>query len=318
MKKSAVVVCVTFALSLMLVGCGADKDSTTAYQHTKEQSFVAETQKSTEYEMSNQDNSKDVTSNQENNSNITRGSDSTAFQKQMQSTEGPTATVKPQSTDCPTATVKPQTTDCPASTVKPESTKCPVVIIKPQATNCPEATTKPTTKPTVAPTAKPTVKPTVVPTAKPTVKPTVAPTVKPTTKPTNTPGNSSGIDSDAYITEVLALVNQERAKEGLSPLTTNAKLKKAANKRAQEIVTLFSHTRPDGTNFVSVLKEYDISYSVSGENIAYGQKSPAAVMNAWMNSSGHRANILSSKFGKVGIGCYVKNGVIYWTQVFTN
>jgi uncharacterized protein YkwD len=66
------------------------------------------------------------------------------------------------------------------------------------------------------------------------------------------------------------------------------------------------------------LKEYGISYQSAGENIAYGQKTPEAVMNAWMNSSGHRANILKNGFGKVGIGVYKVNGVLYWTQLFTN
>ncbi len=146
--------------------------------------------------------------------------------------------------------------------------------------------------------------------------PTKAPvqtTPTPTKAPTN---NNTGISN--YANQVLQLINQERAKAGLSALTTNSTLQAAAEKRAQETVQSFSHTRPNGTSFSSVLKEYGISYRTSGENIAYGQKSPQEVVTAWMNSSGHRANIMNGNFGKVGIGVYQKNGVIYWSQLFTN
>lgn len=133
--------------------------------------------------------------------------------------------------------------------------------------------------------------------------------------------NSSTTTSSnaAYTKEVLRLVNVERAKEGLSALTTNTTLEKAAYIRSQEIKESFSHTRPNGTSFSSILKEMSISYQATGENIAYGQRTPEAVVNAWMNSSGHRANIMSSKYNKLGVGCYIdSNNVVYWTQVFTN
>lgn len=166
-----------------------------------------------------------------------------------------------------------------------------------------KAPSKKTTKTSTAPKTK-------------TSTPTTTPSTKPqaSTKPTTDSQTDSG-----YAGEVLKLVNQERAKAGLGALTTNATLQKAANKRAQEIVSSFSHTRPDGRSFSTVLGEYGISYRASGENIAWGQKTPSEVMNGWMNSSGHRANILGSQFGKVGIGVYKGNdGRIYWTQVFTN
>ena len=153
---------------------------------------------------------------------------------------------------------------------------------------------------------------------------TTANTTTNTANQGSTAQNSTGTvttsqDAQSYANEVLKLVNQERAKAGLGALTTNATLQQAANKRAQEIVTSFSHTRPDGRSSFSVLDEYNISYRAAGENIAYGQKTPSEVMNAWMNSSGHRANILGSQFGKVGIGVYkASNGLYYWTQEFTN
>lgn len=129
---------------------------------------------------------------------------------------------------------------------------------------------------------------------------------------------SSGQTTGSYQQQVIDLINKERSAAGLSKVTTTAALENAAYKRAKEIVDVFSHTRPDGSSCFTVLKEYNISYMACGENIAWGQKTPAEVMNAWMNSDGHRKNILSSNFGKVGIGYYVVNNTAYWVQMFTN
>lgn len=94
-------------------------------------------------------------------------------------------------------------------------------------------------------------------------------------------------------------------------------LTSAANVRSKEIVNTFSHTRPDGTQFYTAIKEQGFSYKGCGENIAWGQKTPDEVMNAWMNSSGHRSNILNSKYTKIGVGVYeAENGRLYWTQLF--
>ena len=310
MKRYAIVTCLVFAMSLTLVSCRKEQNSTVAYQQKEEQSILTETEKPTGYEGSNQDSSDEETKEQEISGNDNEAKESklpqvASEEDTKEHTDKQQDSIK---TESPTVTNKPQATKSPVATEKPEATKIPAVTKKPEATKKPAATKKP--QATIAPTVEPIVKPTAKPTAKPTTKPTTKPTIK--------PDNSSGVNTAAYIAEVLNLINEERAKEGLSPLTTTTKLKQAANKRAEETVTLFSHTRPDGSSGVSVLKEYGISYRAWGENIAYGQKSPAAVMNAWMNSSGHRANILSSKFGKVGIGCYVHKGVLYWTQVFTD
>lgn len=122
-----------------------------------------------------------------------------------------------------------------------------------------------------------------------------------------------------YAAAVVKLVNKERAKMGLSPLTADVNVASAANVRAKEIVSSFSHTRPDGRSFSTALKEAGASFRGAGENIAWGQKSPEAVMNAWMNSSGHRANILNASYTSIGVGCYKgSNGQLYWTQLFTN
>ncbi len=109
---------------------------------------------------------------------------------------------------------------------------------------------------------------------------------------------------------VLELVNEEREAEGLSDLTMDKDLLAAAMQRAAEISVYFSHTRP------SNLDCFTASSKIYGENIAAGQTTAAAVMESWMNSSGHRANILGSSYTTIGIGCFVQDGVVYWVQVF--
>ena len=123
---------------------------------------------------------------------------------------------------------------------------------------------------------------------------------------------------DAYTNAVVALVNAERAKAGLSPLTVDTRVAEAAQLRAQEIKKTFSHTRPDGSSFSTALSQAGVSYRGTGENIAYGQNSPEAVMQGWMNSSGHRANILNKDYTSIGVGHYKDaSGTDYWTQLFT-
>lgn len=122
----------------------------------------------------------------------------------------------------------------------------------------------------------------------------------------------------AYVKRIVELVNQERAKAGLNALTLNMNVTKAAQVRAVECQTLFSHTRPNGTSFATALKEAGVSYRGAGENIAWGQKTPEQVMQGWMNSAGHRANILNARYTSIGVGYYRNaSGVNYWTQLFT-
>lgn len=124
--------------------------------------------------------------------------------------------------------------------------------------------------------------------------------------------SSPAADSSTFVQEVFKLVNQERAKEGLPALKLDATLCQAAQKRAKEIKTKFDHTRPDGTGCFTVFKEFGISYMAAGENIAAGQTTPKQVMNGWMNSKGHRANIMSGDFNSIGIG-FDNN---HWVQLF--
>ena len=134
-----------------------------------------------------------------------------------------------------------------------------------------------------------------------------------------TPDQPSDENQDEAVGAVLKLVNEERAKAGLPALTLHAGATRAAQQRAGEIETSFSHTRPDGSNFTTALTAAGVSYRAAGENIAYGQKSAKQVMQDWMNSAGHRANIMNANYSSIGIGHY-KNaaGVDYWTQLFIN
>lgn len=125
-------------------------------------------------------------------------------------------------------------------------------------------------------------------------------------------------ESLSYAEQVVALVNEERAKAGLSPVELDAEIASAALIRANEIKTLFSHTRPDGRSFSTVLTDNGIRYNGAGENIAWGQRSPEQVMNAWMNSDGHRANILNARYTKIGVGHFQdSSGRNHWVQLFT-
>ena len=119
-----------------------------------------------------------------------------------------------------------------------------------------------------------------------------------------------------YEKEVVRLVNEQRARVGLKELKHNWELSRVARYKSQDMKDnkYFSHTSPVyGTPF-QMMKSFGITYRSAGENIARGQTSPQAVVNAWMNSSGHRANILNASFTEIGVG-YVSDGR-YWTQMF--
>ena len=143
--------------------------------------------------------------------------------------------------------------------------------------------------------------------------------INPNSSNSNTVSNTSQETfSSQAENEVLNLVNIEREKNGLEPLALNQILVDGAKIRAKEIVTSFSHTRPDGSSPFSVFPggNFAVYFNHVGENIAYGQLDAAEVMDSWMNSEGHRANILNPKFTSIGIGCYESNGFMYWVQMF--
>jgi uncharacterized YkwD family protein len=121
--------------------------------------------------------------------------------------------------------------------------------------------------------------------------------------------------TSAYANQVVTIVNQERAKAGLSPLKmSNATLTKMALDKAKDMYNngYFDHNSPTYGSPFDMMKKYGISYRYAGENIAKGQRAPQEVMTAWMNSSGHRANILNPNFTTIGVAYY--NGV--WVQEF--
>ncbi|MGA4517389.1 CAP domain-containing protein [Solibacillus silvestris] len=135
-------------------------------------------------------------------------------------------------------------------------------------------------------------------------------------------GNDSAILGSVEAKEkaVLQLVNKERKANGLNELTQSTKLISLAEMKSKDMAekNYFSHTSPTyGTPF-EMLQKYGVSYRSAGENIAAGQKTAEEVMKAWMNSSGHRANILNPSYTQIGIGYYAGGSYrTYWTQLFT-
>ena len=128
------------------------------------------------------------------------------------------------------------------------------------------------------------------------------------------PGKDSEVE--AYEKKVVELVNEIREQNGLSKLAHDWELSRVARFKSQDMKDnrYFSHTSPVYGSPFDMIKNFGISYRSAGENIAMGYRTPEAVVNEWMNSSGHRANILSSSYTKIGVG-YVKSGN-YWTQMF--
>lgn len=120
----------------------------------------------------------------------------------------------------------------------------------------------------------------------------------------------------AFEREVVRLVNEIRVQNGLKPLMQDWQFSRVARYKSQDMRDLgyFSHTSPTYGSPFEMMKSFGISYRTAGENIAKGYSSPKAVVDAWMNSPGHRANILNSSYTHIGVG-YVANGH-YWTQMF--
>ena len=124
-------------------------------------------------------------------------------------------------------------------------------------------------------------------------------------------------DASQFEQKVVDLVNQERQKQGLKPLTLNKKLSDVARAKSKDMMDkgYFDHNSPTYGSPFDMMKQFGIEYTTAGENIAKGQQSPEDVMNAWMNSDGHRKNILNPDFTEIGVG-YVKGDTTYWTQQF--
>lgn len=119
---------------------------------------------------------------------------------------------------------------------------------------------------------------------------------------------------NALIADVLRQVNEMRRQQGVPPLSIDPTLCQAAQKRAEELGTLFSHNRPDGTTCFSVFDEMNIPYHSVAENIAQGQRTSDEVVRSWRNSQGHYRNMIGSDFRKIGIGYDAKTHS--WVQLF--
>ncbi|MFJ7666536.1 CAP domain-containing protein [Lysinibacillus sp. NPDC097195] len=137
-----------------------------------------------------------------------------------------------------------------------------------------------------------------------------------TTPPTTSKPTTSTSDVNAFEQEVVKLTNAERTKAGLKALQTDDKLMAAAREKSQDMQSknYFSHTSPTFGSPFDRMKALGITYKSAGENIAQGQRTPQEVVQAWMDSPGHRANILNANYTHIGVG-YVKSGN-YWTQQF--
>ncbi|OJU16840.1 MAG: hypothetical protein BGN88_08100 [Clostridiales bacterium 43-6] len=119
--------------------------------------------------------------------------------------------------------------------------------------------------------------------------------------------------------EVIRLINAERTNRGLMALQTNWELSRVARYKSQDMIdkNYFSHTSPTYGSPFTMMQNFGLKFSGAAENIAYGQRTAQEVVTAWMNSSGHRANILSASFTHTGVGAAKKaNGTLYWTQMF--
>ncbi|NMA24065.1 MAG: serine protease [Clostridiales bacterium] len=180
------------------------------------------------------------------------------------------------------------------------------------------ATDTVTVQVTTAETTTATQESTVIPdtTAETTVVPSTLP-MAPKTVTTSPPAaNNNPAPVQSIEQEVAALVNQARRQNGLKELTLSPELSNVARIKANDMATnrYFSHTSPTYGSPFDMMKQFGISYRTAGENIAMGQTTAQQVFNGWMNSEGHRANILNPNFSQIGVG-YTANGH-YWVQMF--
>ena len=214
--------------------------------------------------------------------------DSNCSQSDTPQTEPTVPTEKVTSSEAPEQLPEPMPTAEPSGQTAPIPTELPTE----QATELPP-------KPTEA----------TIPPATEAPVPAQAPTETPTE-----PQQTQAINP--YEQEVVRLINEIRTQYGLEQLAVNAELSRVARIKSQDMHDrgYFSHTSPTYGSPFEMMKQFGIRYRTAGENIAMGYRSPQAVVNGWMNSPGHRANILNGSFSEIGMG-YVENGN-YWTQMF--
>ena len=132
-----------------------------------------------------------------------------------------------------------------------------------------------------------------------------------------TPSEPELVDLDAYAQEVLTLTNTQREAAGLNPLSADPVLTEMAMLRARELEESYSHTRPSGENCKTVFREFETDLRFWGENAAKGNRTPEAVVEAWMGSQGHRENLLREDAEYLGVGVWQdEDGILYLVQLF--
>lgn len=240
-----------------------------------------------------------------------------------------TETASPQ-TEVPSETVtdpSETTTAVPEPTLEPEP-QGNSKVSEPTADSVSEPTAAPTTAPaTPEPTdvpADPLMEPTEASTSEPITEPPTAPATEPPTVPVTEPAAKDVYDISTYETgslehKILTEINTRRSAAGLAPLSADDMLCALSTIRAYEFTQKQSHTRPDGRDCFSVLTDYSYDkWTTLGENLLYATStiSVAEMVDAWMDSEGHRANILSEDFTHAGIGVWYQNGLIYVANLF--
>ncbi|MEU9040770.1 MULTISPECIES: CAP domain-containing protein [unclassified Kitasatospora] len=207
----------------------------------------------------------------------------------------------------------------PAAPVPPAGPAATDPAATPSAPDTPPATAPatPTASATATPTPTPTASASAAKATASATRTTAAPTAaKRTATAPAAPVGGGAAPSDAQA--VVDLVNAERAKAGCGPVTSDPRLATAAQSHSDDMAdrNYFDHASPEGYHADHRIEATGYRWSTWGENIARGQKDPAAVMDAWMNSPGHRANILNCAFKQLGVGVRTGSGGPWWTQVF--
>ncbi|WP_327066072.1 sigma-70 family RNA polymerase sigma factor [Kitasatospora sp. NBC_01302] len=171
--------------------------------------------------------------------------------------------------------------------------------------------------PTAAPSSSPSPSQPQPPSAAPSTLQAAPPTAAPAATPTTT-APRAGAAAGSDVQQVLSLVNTQRAQNGCGPLSANSKLQAAAQGQSNDMAArqFFDHTNPDGAGPQQRIDAAGYQWSSWGENIAKGQGNASSVMESWMNSPGHRANILNCSFKEIGIGVHYGSGGPWWTQDF--
>ncbi|WP_391209239.1 CAP domain-containing protein [Psychrobacillus sp. L4] len=188
-------------------------------------------------------------------------------------------------------------------------------VKKPVAVTPAPPVKKPVTDTPAPPVKKPVTETPAPPVKKPVTETPSTPVKQPVTEQTP-PSNNQEVKVPASVQEVVDLTNKERAKEGLKALQIDVKLTQSAQAKSQDMKNknYFDHTSPTYGSPFDQMKSLGITYKSAGENIAMGQRSAAEVVDAWMKSPGHRANIMNPAFTHIGVG--LSDSGFYWTQQF--